>query len=85
MLGKSSNFVISDTLHFLSHSNFYVALDNGTFIASYLEHIVFGYLEADMATGHMKFSKKSVIVPSNSFVQFVQTIKKSSSGLREQI
>ena len=78
-MAKSNYFL--DTVS-LNHANYTLCLPSGLFVAAYMEKILMGYAEMDQHTGKMMFTKKTIIIPSTSFFQFVQTIKKAYQALK---
>ena len=67
----------------LNHADYTLCLPSGLFVAAYLEKILVGFADMDQDTGKMMFhTKKTIIIPSASFFQFVKTIKKAYQALK---
>ena len=75
----SKKFSVDKTL--LDHANYVTCLPSGIFVAAFLQRILIGYTETN-EDGQTVFAKKTVIIPSESFFDFVQTIKKGYQALK---
>ena len=60
----------------LRNANYYLPLDEDCYIASYQERVLVGHVE-DFDDDNAKFNKKAIVIPSNVYFQFVDTISKA--------
>ena len=79
-MANRTNFTISDNVY-LNHAKYYFALDSGIMVAAYLDKILIGLCSYD-AHGQLYFTKKTIIIPSSNFVEFVKVLKKAYNSVK---
>ena len=79
MVGKA-NFKISDNAY-LNHAKYHFALDSGIMVAAFMDKILIGPCTYD-GNGELLFTKKSIIIPSSNYVEFVKVLKKAYNSLK---
>ena len=79
-MANRTNFTISDNVY-LNHAKYYFALDSGIMVAAYLDKILIGLCSYD-AHGQLYFTKKTIIIPSSNFVEFVKVLKIAYNSLK---
>ena len=79
-MGGKSNFYVEDNC-FLSHANYSTSLPCGTMVSAFLEKILIGDCIID-ELGQQRFSKKTVIVPNSSFMDFVRVILRANEAFK---
>ena len=65
----------------LNHANYVLPLPSGVFVAAFLQRILIGYTETN-EKGQVVFGKKTVIIPSEAFYDFVGAIKRGHQALK---
>ena len=73
MPGKDTFYVNNK---YLKNANYTLALGSDTYIAAYQERIVAGPVELCPNSGDARFTKKAVIIPSNVYFAFTNSVRK---------
>ena len=80
-MGGKDSFQVGNK--YLKNSNYYVPLNDDYYIAAYQERILIGKVE-DFDGDNAKFNKKSIVIPSNVYFEFVDCIRKACQSFKDQ-